>query len=102
MKETDKRSKLRRLDKLIVKAQRNPNPAATEVQLSITETDGHGISELEKKAREEILKETMLGVRRYEKIGPQGWKKPTCLRTDKKFLERVLRSVRPKSSVMND
>lgn len=73
MKETDNRTKLRKLDKLIVKAKRNVNPASVEVQLSTTEMDKHEQSELERKAREEILKDAALGIRRYEKIGPQGW-----------------------------
>lgn len=73
MKETGNQSKLRQLDKLIVKAKQNLNPVTAQVQLSTTQTDKHELTELEKKAREEILKDTAMGVRRYEKIGPQGW-----------------------------
>ncbi|EJW84891.1 hypothetical protein WUBG_04197 [Wuchereria bancrofti] len=98
MKETASRSKLRQLDKLIVKVKKNMNMVSTEVQLSSTETHKRDPSELEKKAREEILNDVMLGVRRYEIIGPQGWKKPSCLKTNKKFLERILRSTGSKSS----
>lgn len=73
MKGTDNRTKLCQLDKLIIKAKQNLSPVAAQVKLSITQTDKHEQSELERKAREEILKDTALGVRRYEKIGPQGW-----------------------------
>ncbi|KAM3725286.1 Protein POLR1D, isoform [Dirofilaria immitis] len=101
MKEAASPPKLCQLDKLIVKAKRNLNPVATQVKFSITQTNKRELSELEKKAREEILKDTALGVRRYEKIGPQGWKKPACLKTNKKFLERVLRSTQSKSNMID-
>ncbi|KAK6111406.1 hypothetical protein QQG55_43515 [Brugia pahangi] len=98
MNETANRSKLRQLDRLIIKVRKNINMVTAEVQLSNTETHKSGLSELEKKAREEILKDAMLGIRRYEITGPQGWKKPSCLKTNKKFLERMLRSSGSKSS----
>ncbi|EFO26105.1 hypothetical protein LOAG_02373 [Loa loa] len=102
MKEKYNGSKLRQLDKLIVKAKRKLNPVIAEVNLPTAEMDRHELSELEKKAREEILKDAVSGVRRYEKIGPQGWKRPNCLRTNKEFLERILRSTGPKPSTTNE
>ncbi|CAG9533456.1 unnamed protein product [Cercopithifilaria johnstoni] len=67
------RSKLRQLDKLIAKAKQNLNPVTMEVRHTTTQTNKREQSELEKKAREEILRDVALNVRRYEKIGPQGW-----------------------------
>ncbi|VDN07371.1 unnamed protein product [Thelazia callipaeda] len=86
-------SKLRKLDKLIVKARHQSKPVTLQKHPSTVQK----ISELEKRAAEEILKDVARGVRRYEMVGAQGWLKPACLTTDKKFLERVLRSTQPKS-----
>uniref|UniRef100_A0A0N5AYP6 Uncharacterized protein n=1 Tax=Syphacia muris TaxID=451379 RepID=A0A0N5AYP6_9BILA len=47
-------------------------------------------------ARLSILEETRRAAARAEQIGPQGWKKPPCLRTNKEFLARALRSTLPR------
>lgn len=73
MNKKSNRSKLRQLDKFIVKAKQNLNPVTTQVQHATKQTNEHKQSELEKKAREEILKDAALGASRYEEIGPQGW-----------------------------
>ncbi|KAL3983019.1 hypothetical protein ACH3XW_49490 [Acanthocheilonema viteae] len=96
MNETNDRTKFRQLDKLIVKAKQNLNPVITEVRDTTAQTSKREQSELERMAREEILRDATLGVHRYEKIGPQGWKKPACLKTNKKFLERILRATQSK------
>ncbi|VDK82666.1 unnamed protein product [Litomosoides sigmodontis] len=102
MNKKSNQSKLRQLDKFIVKAKRNFSPVTTQVQFETTQTNEHKQSELERKAREEILKDAALGVRRYEAVGPQGWKKPACLKTNKKFLERILRATRAKSNAVKE
>lgn len=73
MSERVSQSKLPQVDRLIAKAKQNLKPVTTQVQRTTMQTNKREQSELEKKAREEILKDAALGVRRYEKIGPQGW-----------------------------
>lgn len=53
------------------------------------ETSSPDIREM---ARRTLLDEIKRAGKRVEKIGPQGWKKPFCLHTNKEFLARTLKS----------
>lgn len=100
VKKTDFRHRTYVLDKLTSQAKRGKSFNSSVAQKSKIKVSSGGISDQERKAREQILKEVERGAQRYKMVGPQGWKKPTCLATDKKFLERILRSGQSKSSAI--
>ncbi|KAK0423999.1 hypothetical protein QR680_008452 [Steinernema hermaphroditum] len=47
---------------------------------------------LRKKAKEALLREAVRSKERVKTMGPQGYLKPTCLQTNKRFLNATVRS----------
>lgn len=73
VKKTDFRHKTHVLDKLISQAKRRKSFNSSLAQKTKIKTSRGGISDLERKAREQILKEVERGAQRYKMVGPQGW-----------------------------
>ncbi|VDN19151.1 unnamed protein product [Gongylonema pulchrum] len=63
----------RSLNKLISKARRTTKSAAGQREKMKMQASSREVSDLEKEAKRQILKEAERAVKRYEVVGPQGW-----------------------------